>query len=66
MRPDAIRRAGDARRRDRTTVRHLQRIDPGRFKEEPWRERTRTALPTRITETLERGRKLVKAAKGLK
>jgi hypothetical protein len=24
--------------RDRTTVKHLQRIDPGRFKEEPWRD----------------------------
>jgi hypothetical protein len=51
---------------DRTTVKHLQRIDPGRFKEEPWRERTRRSLPKRITETLERGRELVKAAKGLK
>src|SRR5262249_38691905 len=51
---------------DRTTVRHLQRIDPVRFKEEPWRERTRTALPKRINETLERGAELVKAAKGLR
>jgi hypothetical protein len=49
---------------DRTTVKHLQRIDPGRLKEERWRERTRTSLPDRITETLERGAELVKAAKG--
>jgi len=52
--------------RDRTTVRHLRRIDPGRFKEEPWRARTRTALPKRINETLERGAELVKTAKGLR
>ena len=48
---------------DRTTVKHLQRID-GRLKEERWRERTRTSLPDQITETLERGHELVKAAKG--
>ena len=52
-------------RTDRTTKRHLERINPGRFKEEPWRERTRANLPQRITETLERGAELVKAAKGL-
>jgi hypothetical protein len=52
--------------RDRTSVRHLQRIDPSRFKEEPWRERTRLSLPKRITETLERGTKLMQAAKGLR
>lgn len=52
--------------RDRTTVKHLERIDPSRLKEEPWRERTRVSLPKRITETLERGRELVKEAKGLK
>jgi hypothetical protein len=51
---------------DRTTRKHLERIDPGRFREEPWRARTRAALPKRITETLERGRELVKAAKGLR
>jgi hypothetical protein len=51
---------------DRTTVKHLQRIDPGRFKSEPWRERTRANLPKRIGETLERGAELVKAAKGLR
>jgi hypothetical protein len=51
---------------DRTTRKHLQRIDPGSFKEEPWRERTRASLPERITETLEHGRELVKAAKGLR
>src|SRR5262249_8817142 len=34
--------------------------------EEPWRARTRAALPQRVTETLERGRELVKAAKGLR
>jgi hypothetical protein len=52
--------------RDRTTVKHLQRIDPGRFREEPWRERTRAGLPKRINETLERGAKLMQAAKGLR
>jgi hypothetical protein len=51
--------------RDRTTVKHLQRIDPGRFREEQWRVRTRAALPKRITETVEQGRDVVKAAKGL-
>jgi hypothetical protein len=49
---------------DRTTRKHLERVDPGRFKEEPWRARTRAALPKRIGEVLERGRELVKAAKG--
>jgi hypothetical protein len=53
-------------RTDRTTKRHLERINPGRFKEEPWRERTRARLPKRISETLEHGRELVKAAKGLR
>jgi hypothetical protein len=57
---------GQTAGRDRTTIKHLQRIDPGRLKEEPWRERTRMSLPKRITETLERGRELVKAAKGLR
>jgi len=35
------------------------------FREEPWRARSRANLPKRIGETLERGRDLVKAAKGL-
>jgi hypothetical protein len=51
---------------DRTTRKHLERIDPSRFKEEPWRARTRASLPKRISETLERGADLVKAAKGLR
>jgi hypothetical protein len=51
---------------DRTTVKHLQRIDPARFREEPWRARTRAALPKRITEVLMQSRALVQAAKGLK
>jgi hypothetical protein len=50
--------------RSYTPVGALERIDPGRFKEEPWRARTRAALPKRIGEVLERGRELVKAAKG--
>src|SRR5262249_7777608 len=52
--------------RDRTTVKYLQRIDPARFREEPWRARTRAALPKRITEVLAQARALVQAAKGLK
>jgi len=52
--------------RDRTTRKHLERIDPGRFKEERSREHTRLNLPKRITETLAQGEELVKAAKGLK
>jgi hypothetical protein len=52
--------------RDRTTVKHLQRIDPARFSEEPWRVRTRAALPKRIAATPTQARELVKAAKGLK
>lgn len=51
---------------DRTTVKHLERIDPGRLREAPWRKRMRAALPKRITETLAEGRELVKRAKGLK
>jgi hypothetical protein len=51
---------------DRTTRKHLERIDPGRFREEPWRTRTRASLPKRITETLARGAEVVKAAKGLR
>jgi DNA repair exonuclease SbcCD ATPase subunit len=53
---------------DRTTMKHLERIDPDRKEETLWRahSRVRKALPKRITETLERGRELVKAAKGLK
>jgi hypothetical protein len=53
-------------RRDRTTVKHLQRIDPDRLREPAWRERTRKALPKRVTEALAKGRELVKEARGLK
>jgi hypothetical protein len=49
-----------------TPVGKLTRIDPRQFKEEPWRVRTRAGLPKRINETLERGRELVQAAKGLR
>jgi hypothetical protein len=52
--------------RDRTTRKHLERIDPARFREEPWRKRTRANLSKRINETLERGAELVQAAKGLR
>jgi hypothetical protein len=50
---------------DRTTVKHLQRIDPDRKREAAWRARgrVRNALPKRIDATLARGRELVKAAK---
>ena len=53
--------------RDRTTVKHLQRIDPDRKLEASWRarKRTRNTLPKRINETLARGRELVTEAKGL-
>jgi hypothetical protein len=53
---------------DRTTLKHLERIDPDRKEEALWRAhgRVRKALPKRITETLERGRELVKAAKRLR
>jgi hypothetical protein len=53
---------------DRTTVKHLQRIDPDRAAAARWRarKRTRDALPKRINETLAKGRELVKEAKGLK
>jgi len=50
--------------RDYTPIGMLERVDAGRFKEEPWRSRARAALPKRIAETLERGRELVKEAKG--
>ena len=55
-------------RRDRTTVKHWQRIDPDRREEAAWRarKRTRDGLPKRIMETLAEGRELVKEAKGLK
>jgi lambda repressor-like predicted transcriptional regulator len=49
-----------------TPVGALERINAKRFREEPWRGRTRAALPKRINEALERGRELVKAAKGLR
>lgn len=53
---------------DRTTLRRLARIDPDRKEETLWKAhaRVRKALPRQINETLERGRELVKAAKGLK
>jgi hypothetical protein len=53
---------------DRTTVKHLERIDPDRAASARWRarKRTRDALPKRINETLAKGRELVKEAKGLK
>jgi hypothetical protein len=53
--------------RDRTTVKHLERIDPDRQLKSSWRarKRVRDGLPKRINETLARGRELVKAAKGL-
>ena len=54
--------------RDRTTVKHLARIDPDRKLEASWRarKRTRDALPKRIDAFLEKGRELIKEAKGLK
>ena len=53
---------------DRTTVKHLERIDPDRAAAARWRarKRTRDALPKRINEALAKGRVLVKEAKGLK
>ena len=54
--------------RDRTIVKHLERIDPDRKLETSLRarQRTRDALPKRITETLRKGHELVKEARGLK
>ena len=52
--------------RSYTPVGALTRVDPKQFREEPWRSRTHASLPKRITETLERGAELVKAAKGLR
>jgi Helix-turn-helix domain of resolvase len=51
---------------DRTTMRHLERIDPDRKAVIEWksRKRTRDALPRRINATLEQGQALVKEAKG--
>jgi hypothetical protein len=53
---------------DRTTVKHLARIDPDRKEAALWRAHTRVrkALPQRINATLAKGRELVKQAKGLK
>jgi multidrug resistance efflux pump len=53
---------------DRTTVKHLARIDPDRKEEALWRahSRVRKTLPQRINATLAKGRELVKQAKGLK
>jgi hypothetical protein len=51
---------------DRTTIKHLQRIDPGRLREESWRLRPRASILQRIGETLACGAELVKAAKGLR
>ena len=55
-------------RRDRTTVKHWERIDPDRHAQAAWRarKRTRDGLPKRLNETLAKGRELVKEAKGLK
>jgi hypothetical protein len=54
--------------RDRTTIKHLVRIDPDRKLETSWRarKRVRDGLPKRIAATLEQGRELVKEAKGLR
>jgi transposase len=54
-------------RRDRSTRKHLQRIDPDRAAAASWRarKRTRDALPDRINKTLKTGRDLLKEAKGL-
>jgi hypothetical protein len=51
---------------DRTTVKYLERIHPDRKRETPWRarKRARDGLPKHINATLEKGRKLVKEAKG--
>lgn len=53
--------------RDRTTVKHLQRIDPDRAAAASWlaRKRTRDALPKRIGNSLKTGSALLKEAKGL-
>jgi hypothetical protein len=53
--------------RDRTTVKHLQRIDPDRAAAASWktRKRTRDALPARINSSLKDGRGLIREAKGL-
>ena len=53
---------------DRTTVKHLERINSDRAASARWRarKRGRDALPKRINETLAKGRELVKEAKGLK
>jgi hypothetical protein len=54
--------------RDRTTIKHLERIDPDRAAAVRWRarKRTRDGLPKRIDETLTKGRELGKEAKGLR
>jgi hypothetical protein len=53
--------------RDRTTMKHLERITPDRREVLEWRsrKRVRDGLPKRINETLKAGKALVKAAKGL-
>src|SRR5262249_363902 len=52
--------------RDRTTLKHLERIMPDRREVAEWRarKRVRDGLPRRITETLKTGKELVKEAKG--
>jgi hypothetical protein len=58
---------GRAQGTDRTTMKHLARIDPDRARAASWkaRKRTRDALPKQINESLKTGRELIKAAKGL-
>jgi hypothetical protein len=53
---------------DRTTIKHLERIDPDRARQVSWkaRKRTRDALPRQINEALKTSAELLKAAKGLK
>jgi hypothetical protein len=53
---------------DRTTLKHLKRIDPERAKQRAWeaRSRTRKHLPKRIHELRRNGDQLLKEAKGSK
>ena len=50
--------------RDRTTMKHLERIDPERKLEASWRarQRTRDALPKQVQAVIETGNELVKEA----
>jgi transposase len=58
---------GKAAGSDRATMKRLERLDPERADLAAWKARKRTmdALPQKITETLEAGAALIKAAKGL-